>query len=132
MTARPLRPGGLKPIMSALKRFKLERDSMNGKMHPKLPKDFQTVHAVEDVSFIRRSRERSQDPYFLEGPDEYRAALCGAKVKVVLAVQFCSTDRQACPSCASELEKIKHRYDALAKAAQQERKLASNYKSVKL
>lgn len=118
--------------MSALKRFTIERDPLNGKRHPRSPKDFQTVHAVEDPSNMHRARARLEEPHFLEGPDEYRRALCGTKVKVVLAAEFPTTDPQACKSCKAELENLNRRYEIMAKNAEQEQKLARNYKSVKL
>ncbi|WP_172512171.1 hypothetical protein [Glutamicibacter mishrai] len=132
MSERALRPGGMNPVMSALKRFELRRDLVTGKWHPTLPKDFQSVHAVEDASYIPRSKDRSQDPYFLEGPNEYSFALCGAKIKVVLAVEFRPVDTQACERCVMELAAINERYATMTKNAEQKRKLAQNYKPVKL
>ena len=127
-----LRPSGNSQIMSALKRFKLERDPVTRKWHPRLPADFQTVHAVADVSSIQRSPERAKDPYFLEGPNEYKPALCGAKVKVVLAIPFNGGEPRACNPCAQILKEAKKVLLANQKTSLQAEKLANNYKSVKL
>jgi hypothetical protein len=41
-------------------------------------------------------------------------------------------DTRTCKSCKAELENLNRRYDIMAKNAEQEQKLARNYKSVKL
>lgn len=100
------------PIMSALKRFNLERDPNTKLLHPVLPKGFQVVHAIGDVSMRGRSADGAKDPYFLEGWDGFDFAMCGAKVKVVLPTRFNVGDKQACKKCVqayAEHQEIKRK-----------------------
>lgn len=116
------------PIMSALKRFTMQRDPQTKLFKPTLPEHFQDVHAIADPSMAKRTNKSARDPYFMEGWEGFGVALCGTKVKVVLPVEFSARDPKACSKCidglAEHLEK-KRSYDNMVK-------LARNYKSVKL
>lgn len=116
------------PIMSALKRFSMQRDPQTKLFKPTLPEHFQDVHAIADPSMTKRTNKSARDPYFMEGWEGFGIALCGAKVKVVLPMEFSPEDPKACRKCTDGLEDHtdeKRKYENMVK-------LARNYKSVKL
>lgn len=72
-------------LIAGLDRFDKKRDNGHGIAYPTLPLNIGKVHAIQDFRWYRV---------------EYRLALCGAKVKVVLPKTFDPGDPDVCPGCA--------------------------------
>lgn len=73
-------------------------DRQAGAWTPMVPDDPGIIHAVRP-----RPREpQLHEPSFLEDTYMYRAALCGAKVKVIMPNTFKPNEDGACQDCAKE------------------------------
>ena len=91
-----------KPIYKAgLTRWETPRDLQAGARAPQVPDDPGPIHAVRPIT-----RELTmRGPSFLEDTYNYRAALCGAKVKIVMPNSFKAEESGACKDCADESRK---------------------------
>lgn len=90
------------PIYKAgLTKWDMPRDRAAGARAPRLPEDPGIVHAVRPV----RSELGIREPYFIEDTYDYRAALCGAKVKIIMPSSFKADEDEACPDCIKALRK---------------------------
>lgn len=78
--------------------WSLPRDRTAGTRVPQVREDYGTVHAVRPVTNELQIRE----PYFIEDTYNYRAALCGAKVKVIMPNTFKTEEDDACAACIAE------------------------------
>lgn len=83
---------------AALTKWAMPLDMAAGARAPQVPEDPGVVHAVRPV---RRELEL-REPYFIEDTYNYRAALCGAKVKVIMPNTFKNEEPEACLDCISE------------------------------
>lgn len=90
------------PIYKAgLTRWVMPFDRDAGARAPAVPDDPGPIHAVRPVA-----RELSlREPSFLEETYMYRAALCGAKVKVIMPNSFKPAEAGACAACIAETRK---------------------------
>ena len=90
------------PVYKAgLTRWETPRDLQAGARAPQVPDDPGPIHAVRPTT-----RELTmRGPSFLEDTYNYRAALCGARVKVVMPNSFKPTETGACQDCADEASK---------------------------
>ena len=80
---------------AALTRFDKLKDPETRIHTPTLPDDPGVVHIVRATQ-----REVAEhDPWFIEDPEQYRAALCGSRVKVILAMPLQGNDPQGCWDC---------------------------------
>lgn len=93
----------------ALTRFDKEQDAGNHRWYPTLPADPGIVHSYRD----RMTAASPTQPLILDSPFEYRIALCGAKVKVVLPTAFRLDDDDACQTCVA----LTHREQETGSAA---------------
>lgn len=50
-----------------------------------------------------RTEPTLTDPYFIEHTGDYRAAICGAQIKVILPLSFKTTEPGVCPECIEEI-----------------------------
>jgi hypothetical protein len=82
---------------AALTRFDKERDPNNHVWYPRLPDNPGTAHSYRPMRFESTPRQN----HFLDSPIEYRKALCGATIKVILATGFRLDDDDACQSCVA-------------------------------
>lgn len=82
---------------AALTRFDKQRDPNNHVWYPTLPDNPGTVHSYRPMRFDSTPRQDQ----FLDSPIEYRKALCGTKIKVILATGFRLDDDDACQSCVA-------------------------------
>lgn len=90
------------PIYKAgLTRWAMPFDRSAGARSPQVPDEPGTVHAVRPV----RRELGIREPYFIEDTGDYRAALCGAKVKVIMPNTFKSDEDGACEDCIAEYRK---------------------------
>lgn len=87
---------------AALTRFEKPKDPITHIHTPILPEDPGIVHIVRATV-----REVAQhDPWFIEDPEQYRAGLCGARVKVILAMPLRSDDPEGCWDCRRLLDAV--------------------------
>lgn len=82
----------------ALTRFELERDKNNHAWYPGLPAAPGIAHSYRPWGL---EAAPANEPLFLDSPHEYRRALCGKKVKVILGNGFRLDDPEACQSCVA-------------------------------
>ncbi|MFB0840183.1 MULTISPECIES: hypothetical protein [unclassified Arthrobacter] len=87
-------------LIAGLDRFDKTRDNGHGIAYPTLPVNIGKVHAISDFRWHRTGIYT--EPQFCDAPWEYKLALCGAKVKVVLPKVFDPGDPDVCPGCAAE------------------------------
>lgn len=80
---------------AALTRFDLPKDPHTRQYTPTLPQRLGIVHALNPLP----EETRIHEPWFLEDPTDYRAALCGARVKVILPRNLALTDPDGCWEC---------------------------------
>jgi hypothetical protein len=73
-------------------------DRTAGARVPTAPDDPGVIHAVRP----RRTELGMREPSFLEDTYMYRAALCGAKVKVIMPNTFKADEEGACQECAQQ------------------------------
>lgn len=84
---------------AALADYAEGRDPVTRRWNPALPDEPGTIHALRPVGqelFIR-------EPHFIEHTEDYRAAVCGALVKVIMPVSFKAAEEGACRECAQEM-----------------------------
>lgn len=94
-----------RPIYKAgLTRWAMPFDREAGARAPQVPEEPGVVHAVRPVARELGIRE----PYFIEDTGDYRAALCGAKVKVIMPNTFKTEEEDACADCIAESINPKH------------------------
>lgn len=85
---------------AALTRFNNPKDPVTRIHTPILPTDPGIVHIVRATN-----REVARhDPWFIEDPEQYRAALCGSRVKVILSTRLRDDDPQGCWDCRRKLK----------------------------
>lgn len=82
------------PYLAGLTRFDIERDRNNHYLYPVLPENPGVAHAMVNLTGRRPAEED-----YLTAPAEYRQALCGAKLKVILPTRFIPADPSACRTC---------------------------------
>ena len=82
------------PYLAGLTRFDIERDRNNHYLYPTLPEEPGKAHA-----FVNITGRRPAEEDYLTAPTEYRQALCGAKLKVILPTRFIPADPSACRTC---------------------------------
>jgi hypothetical protein len=88
-----------KRLIAGLDRFDKQRPGGRGVPQPVLPLNIGKVHAIKD--FLFQPAEIYREPQFCEHPMEYKKALCGAVVKVVLPKVFDPGDPDVCPTCSA-------------------------------
>lgn len=81
--------------VAALTRFNKPKDPHTGIHTPILPADPGVVHIIRAT----RKEVARHDPWFVEDPEDYRAALCGTRVKVILSMPLSKDDPQGCGEC---------------------------------
>jgi hypothetical protein len=87
------------PIYKAgLTKWAYPFDRSAGARSPQVPDDPGPIHAVRPTARELKLRE----PYFIEDTYNYRAALCGAKVKIIMPNTFKPDEDGACPRCMAE------------------------------
>ncbi|MBD1541036.1 hypothetical protein G9E11_01945 [Arthrobacter sp. IA7] len=87
------------PIYKAgLTSWSMPFDRQAGARTPQVPDEPGTIHAVRPT----QSELRLREPYFIEDTYNYRAALCGAKVKIIMPNTFKADEEEACPYCIEE------------------------------
>jgi hypothetical protein len=82
-------------LNAALVRYDTRRDPVTHFVDAVVPEDIGVVHALRRGRF----RPRLKEPYFT-GRYEIDEALCGARVKVHLPLEFDPGDPDACQRCA--------------------------------
>lgn len=93
----PATPGA--PIYKAgLTKWAMPFDRAAGARAPQIPDDPGPIHAVRPLE----SEFGIREPYFIEETYNYRAALCGAKVKVIMPNTFKIEEHGACADCIAE------------------------------
>lgn len=80
---------------AALDDFDMHKDEETKRFTPALPAHLGIVHAI---NALPRETDIAQ-PWFIEDPDEYRRALCGDRVKVILPQPLSTTDPDGCREC---------------------------------
>ena len=87
------------PILQAgLTRWAMPFDRIAGARAPQVPEDHGVIHAVRPT----RSELALKEPYFIEDTGDYRAAICGARVKVIMPNSFKPSEEDACPDCIAD------------------------------
>lgn len=86
------------PIVG-LTRYSLARDQATRIWHPIIADDPGTIHAVRPAT----TEPSLTAPYFIEDTGDYRAAICGAQIKVILPLTFKATEPGVCPECIEEI-----------------------------
>lgn len=90
------------PIYKAgLTSWAMPFDRQAGARTPQVPDEPGPIHAVRPLP----SEVRLREPYFIEDTYNYRAALCGAKVKIIMPNTFKTDEDEACPYCVDETRK---------------------------
>ncbi|MFC8037840.1 hypothetical protein ACFUOZ_00610 [Paenarthrobacter sp. NPDC057355] len=88
-----------KPL-AGLTSYGMTRDEAAGKWVPCNYDEPGVIHAVRPAA----AEPKMKNPYFIEETQDYRAALCGALVKVIMPNTFKPCEDGACPECIEELE----------------------------
>ncbi|MDQ0679069.1 hypothetical protein QFZ30_002451 [Arthrobacter pascens] len=87
------------PIYKAgLTKWAMPFDRSAGARAPQVPDDPGPIHAVRPL----RTELGIREPYFIEDTYNYRAALCGAKVKIIMPNTFKPEEDKACAYCIAE------------------------------
>ncbi len=86
-------------FIAGLDRFDKKRDNGHGTSYPTLPLNIGKVHAIHDSRWMPSGLHT--EPQFCDSPFEYKMALCGATVKVVLPLVFDPGDPDVCPGCST-------------------------------
>lgn len=86
-------------VLAGLTNYSNSRDPITRLMVPAIPNDPGIIHALRPTVSPRPILE----PHFIEHTEDYRAAICGAQIKVVLPLSFKPDEDGACPECAEEL-----------------------------
>ena len=81
---------------AAVERWELTRVPGTNIREEGLPEEPQIIHAIDRMPYHRRSGRKIETEYYAG----VRTAICGAKVRVRLAVPFKIDDPDACPKCA--------------------------------
>lgn len=84
--------------LAGLTRWSMPFDKAAGARVPTVPDNPGIIHAVRP----RRTEIGLREPSFIEDTYMYRAALCGAKVKVIMPNTFKADEEGACQDCAKE------------------------------
>jgi len=109
--------------ISALTRYDRLSYAVDRHRSPILPEDPGTVHAIRasakpdkriDTAILItsptwREIQRLQDtnePQFFEDYQNYKSAICGRTVKVLLPAEFHEDDPDACQSCIAKIYKL--------------------------
>ena len=85
---------------AGLTNYVIARDPVTGHKTPRLQDNPGQVHAV--VNNTRRPA--MQEPFFVEETWDYRAALCGQLIRVVMPLSFKSTEENVCRRCVAKLK----------------------------
>lgn len=83
---------------AALIGYVMSFDKAAGAWTPTVPADIGIVHGVRPVHTELNLRE----PYFIEDRGDYRAALCGVLVRVIMPNTFKTNEPDGCWACISE------------------------------
>ncbi|WP_405475683.1 hypothetical protein [Paenarthrobacter ilicis] len=86
-------------VLAGLTCYAMARDETTRVFNPAIPDEPGTIHALRPTLTDRKLL----NAHFIEDTGDYRAAICGAKVKVVLPLTFKSEEEDACPECVEEL-----------------------------
>lgn len=86
-------------VLAGLTKYGMTRDPITRLMVPAIPDDPGVIHALRPTVSTRPILE----PHFIEHTEEYRAAICGAQIKVVLPLSFKPGEDGACRECTAEL-----------------------------
>jgi hypothetical protein len=81
--------------LAALSRFDIPKDPRTRLHTPALPLQMGIVHALNSLPAEIGIRQ----PWYIEDPMDYRAALCGARIKVILPIPLTTKDPDGCWEC---------------------------------
>ncbi|SEE20784.1 hypothetical protein SAMN04489740_0883 [Arthrobacter alpinus] len=84
---------------AGLTNYVITRDLLTGHKTPRLRDNPGQVHAVVNNTH----RPAMQEPFFVEETWDYRAALCGQLIRVVMPLSFKSTEENVCRRCVAKL-----------------------------
>ncbi|ALE91836.1 hypothetical protein AOC05_05030 [Arthrobacter alpinus] len=85
---------------AGLTNYVITKDLATGHKTPRLRDNPGQVHAVVNNT----SRPAMQEPFFVEETWDYRAALCGKLIRVVMPLSFKSNEENICRRCVSKME----------------------------
>lgn len=85
---------------AGLTNYVIAKDRVTGHKTPRLRDNPGQVHAV--VNNTRRPA--MQEPFFVEETWDYRAALCGQLIRVVMPLSFKPTEENVCRRCVAKME----------------------------
>jgi hypothetical protein len=86
--------------LAALRHFDIPKDPYTRLHTPSLPLRMGIVHALNPLP----TETGISQPWYIEDPMDYRAALCGARVKVVLPIPLTTKDPDGCWECQRILQ----------------------------
>ncbi|POH58286.1 hypothetical protein [Arthrobacter glacialis] len=84
---------------AGLTNYVIAKDPGTGRKAPRLRDNPGQVHAV--VNNIHRPA--MLEPFFVEETWDYRAALCGQLIRVVMPLSFKSTEENVCRQCVAKM-----------------------------
>ncbi|MFK0002552.1 hypothetical protein [Paenarthrobacter sp. NPDC090522] len=85
--------------LAGLTSYGMTRDETSGSWVPRIYDEPGIIHAVHPTP----TEPQMANPYFIEETQNYRAAVCGALVKVVMPSTFKPAEEGACPECIEDL-----------------------------
>lgn len=87
---------------AGLTNYVIAKDPVTGHKAPRLKDNPGQVHAVYNDS----RRPAMQEPFFVEETWDYRAAVCGKLIRVIMPLSFKETEENACQRCVAQMATI--------------------------
>lgn len=85
---------------AGLTNYVIAKDLVTGHKTPRLRDNSGQVHAVYNDT----RRPAMKEPFFVEETWDYRAALCGELIRVIMPLSFKSTEENVCQRCVAKME----------------------------
>lgn len=87
---------------AGLTNYTIAKDPVTGLKTPRLKDNPGQVHAVYNDA----SRPAMQEPFFVEETWDYRAAVCGKLIRVIMPLSFKNSEDNACPRCVEKMSSV--------------------------
>ncbi len=87
---------------AGLTNYVIAKDPITGLKAPRLKDNPGQVHAVYNDA----RRPAMQAPFFVEETWDYRAAVCGELIRVIMPLSFKATEENVCQRCVEKMEGI--------------------------
>lgn len=87
---------------AGLSNYVVTKDPLTGHKAPRLKDNPGQVHAVYNDA----RRPAMQAPFFVEDTWDYRAAVCGKLIRVIMPLSFKETEENVCQKCVAKMATV--------------------------